>query len=255
MFRASSFRLRMFEQCPRRYKFHYVDDLARTYARPRPYYTMGDHVHAALRDFMSSVPVEDRTASRLEELLREKWRRYRRGFADRDEEKLWGERALGQVRWFAESQDLSITPLMVEDYHTAELSPLVTLIGRIDRVDREPEGGLHIIDYKTGRMPEEIDSTQLHVYALILSRTQDTPVTGASYLYLDAGEMRTLHPTPERLEEAAEDVLAAVDTILAEREYPAIVGGHCRLCDFVEICPRQDEAVAYLSDRQELDFD
>jgi len=245
----------MFEQCPRRYKFHYVDDLARTYIRPRPYYTMGDHVHAALRDFMSSVPVEERTSSRLEELLREKWRRYRMGFVDRDEEKAWGERALGQLRWFAGTQDLSVMPLMVEDYHKAELSPLVTLVGRIDRVDRDAAGGLHIIDYKTGRMPEEIDATQLHAYALILSRTQDVPVTRASYLYLDAGEVRTLHPTPGDLEEAAESVLAAVERILAERDYPAVVQGHCNHCDFLEICPQQDKAIAYLDDQLELDPD
>ncbi len=170
MFRASSFRLGMFEQCPRRYKFHYVDELARTYAKPRPYFTMGDHVHAALKDFMSSVPVAERTASRLEDLLREKWRRYRKGFADLEEERQWGEKALAQLRWFAGSQDLSVTPLMLEDYHTAELSPKIALVGRIDRVDQETAEGLHIIDYKTGRMPEEIDSTQRLIYTLILSR-------------------------------------------------------------------------------------
>ena len=255
MFRASSYRLKMFEQCPRRYKFHYVDDLARTYARPRPYFTMGDHVHAALKDFLSSVPVEERTSSRLEDLLREKWRRYRKGFADLEEERQWGERALAQLRWFAESQDLSVTPLMVEDYHTAELSPTITLVGRIDRVDRERESGLHIIDYKTGRMPEEIDSTQLHIYALILSRAQEVPVARVSYLYLDTGEMHTLCPSQQDLEEAAEYVIAAVDRILAEREYPAIVQGLCRTCDFLDICPSREEAMALTNDSEEWDFE
>jgi putative RecB family exonuclease len=216
---------------------------------------MGDHVHAALKDFLSSVPVEERTASRLEDLLREKWRRYRKGFADVEEERLWGERALDQLRWFAGSQDLSVTPIMVEDYHTAELSPKVTLIGRIDRVDREPGGGLHIIDYKTGKIPQEMDNTQLRIYALILSRTQDVPVARASYLYLDAGELHTLYPTPDHLEEAADYVIAAVDRILAEREYPAIVQGHCRTCDFLEICPSREEAMRLARDSEEPDFE
>lgn len=254
MFRASSFRLSMFEQCPRRYKFHYVDELARTYAKPRPYFTMGDHVHAALKDFMSSVPVAERTASRLEDLLREKWRRYRKGFADLEEERQWGEKALAQLRWFAGSQDLSVTPLMLEDYHTAELSPKIALVGRIDRVDQETGEGLHIIDYKTGRMPEEIDSTQLLIYTLILSRKQDQPVTRASYLYLDAGEMRSLHHTPADLEEATDYVISAVDRILAEREYPAIVNGRCLACDFLEICPRREEAMGLVHHDEEEDF-
>jgi putative RecB family exonuclease len=244
VFRASAFRLRMFEQCPLRYKFHYVDDLARTYTKPRPYYTMGDHVHAALKDLLSSVPVEERTGARLEDLLREKWRRYRKGFADREEERQWGERALEQLRQFAASQDLSVTPLMVEDYHSTELSPKVTLVGRIDRVDLEPGGGLHIIDYKTGRTPSDIDSNQLHIYALILSRTRDEPVARASYLYLDAGELQTLYPTEADLDEAAEYVIVSVDRILAEREYPPVARDHCKTCDFLEICPSGKEAVA-----------
>ena len=141
----------MFQQCPRRYKFHYIDDLARIYGKPRPYFTMGDHIHAALKDFLSIVPVEERTVARLEDLLREKWQRNRKGFKGLDDEKQWGERALSQVRWFAQSQDLSVTPLMLEDFHSVELSPKITLVGKIDRVDQEAEGGLHIIDYKTGR--------------------------------------------------------------------------------------------------------
>jgi putative RecB family exonuclease len=179
----------MFQQCPRRYKFHYIDDLAKIYAKPRPYYTMGDHIHSALKDFMSVVPPEERDVTKVEDLLREKWRRYRKGFTDLDEERLWGEKALYQVRWFAESQDLSVTPIMVEDFHKTELSPNITLVGKVDRVDQADGGGLHIIDYKTGKMPGDIDHTQLYLYALILSRETMLPVDKVSYIYLGPGEV------------------------------------------------------------------
>ena len=254
MFRASSFRLRMFQQCPRRYKFHYVDDLARIYGKPRPYFTMGDHIHAALKDFLSIVPVEERTVSRLENLLREKWQRNRKGFKDLDDEKQWGERALTQVRWFAQSQDLSVTPLMLEDFHRAELSPKITLVGKIDRVDQEAEGGLHIIDYKTGKMPEEIDRNQLYIYALVLSQEQKLPVSKVSYLYLEAGEFQTLQPTAADLEQAADWVVRTVDRILAERKYPATINSYCRACDFLEICPQKEEIVGLALEEEEPDF-
>jgi len=52
---------------------------------------MGDHVHAALKDFLSVVPVDERTMPRLENLLRQKWQRYRKGFTDIEDEKKWGE--------------------------------------------------------------------------------------------------------------------------------------------------------------------
>jgi len=254
VFRASSFRLKMFEQCPRQYKFHYIDDLARIYGKPRPYFTMGDHIHAALRDFLSVVPVEERTVSRLENLLREKWQRNRKGFKDLDDEKQWGERALNQVRWFAQNQDISVTPLMLEDFHRADLSPKITLVGRIDRVDQEAEGGLHIIDYKTGKMPEEIDRTQLYIYALVLSKEQKLPVSKVSYLYLGAGEFETLRPNAADLEQAADYVVRTVDRILAERNYPATINSYCGTCDFLEICPKKEEIVGLALEEEEPDF-
>jgi len=244
----------MFQQCPRRYKLHYIDDLARVYRKPRPYFTMGEHIHAALKDFLSIVPVEERNASRLENLLREKWRRNRKGFKGLDDEKQWGERALSQVRWFAQNQDLSVTPLMVEDSHSVELSPRITLGGKIDRVDQEAEGGLHIIDYKTGKMPEEIDPNQLYIYALILSKEQELPVSKVSYLYLEAGEFQTLRPTAADLEQASDYVVSTVDRILAERVYPATINNYCGTCDFLEICPSKEEILGLALEEEEPDF-
>ena len=142
----------MFQQCPRLYKFHYIDDLKDFYRKPRPYLTMGDHVHAVLKEF-SVVPVSERNMPKLEDLLREKWRHNRQGFNDIQDEKNWGEKALNQLRWFAQSQDLSVIPLRVEDFHKIELSTSITLVGKIDRVDQESDGDLHIIDYKTGKIP------------------------------------------------------------------------------------------------------
>jgi hypothetical protein len=80
MFEASPFSLNMYRQCPRQYKFQYIDHLGDIYRKARPYFTMGDHVHAALKDFLSVVPVSERDQAKLENLLREKWRRNRKGF-------------------------------------------------------------------------------------------------------------------------------------------------------------------------------
>ena len=254
MFRASHFRLNMFQQCPRQYKFHYIDDLKNVFRKARPYLTMGDHVHAALKDFFSVVPVSERSPSKLEDLLREKWRRNRSGFSDIEDEKKWAEKALKQLSWFARSQDVAVIPIMVEDYHRVELSADITLIGKIDRIDKEADYGLHIIDYKTGKIPAEINQTQLHIYALILSKEQSLPVNKASYLYLEAGEFRTLEPTAADLDHATSYIIDLVDRIRMEREYPAILNNYCGTCDFLEICPKKEAAVKLTASEDELDF-
>ncbi len=244
----------MFLQCPRQYKFQYIDHLGSIYRKSRPYFTMGDHVHAALKDFFSVVPVSERNAAKLEDLLREKWRRYRKGFNNREDEKKWGEKALKQLRWFAQSNDISITPCMVEDYHNAELTSSILLKGKIDRVDKEADGSLHIIDYKTGKMPSEINKVQLHIYALILSKKQDLPIKKASYLYLAAGELKTIELTAADLTQATSYVTELVDRICGEKEYPPTPNPYCWNCDFLEICPSKEEAVKFTAEEDELDF-
>ena len=254
MFEASSYKLNMFQQCPRHYKFHYIDRLIDIYRKPRPYFTMGDHVHAALKDFLSAVPTSERNISKLEDLLREKWRRNRKGFNSLEDERRWGEKALNQLRWFAQSQDLSVTPLMIEDYHKVELSPNIILGGKIDRVDQEADGTLHVIDYKTGRIPAEMNQMQLYIYTLILSKKRGLPISKASYLYLEAGEFRTLEPTAADLEQAASYVIDLVNRICIEREYPATPHNYCGTCDFLEICPNREEAAKLIVSEDEIDF-
>jgi len=254
MFTASHFKLNMFQQCPRQYKFHYIDGLKDIYRKPRPYFTMGDHVHAALKEILSVVPTSDRSIATLEDLLREKWRRYRKGFSDLEDEKRWAEKALNQLRWFAQNQDLAVTPIMVEDYHRIQLSVDIALVGRIDRVDQEADGSLHIIDYKTGKIPAEINQNQLRIYALILSKELNLLVAKVSYLYLEAGELRSLEPTHEDLEQATSYVIGLVDKICMERKYPATPNDYCGTCDFIEICPRQDEVAKLALTEDELDF-
>ena len=254
MFEASPFSLNMFQQCPRQYKFQYIDHLGDIYRKARPYFTMGDHVHATLKDFLSVVPISERNLLKLEDLLRDKWRRNRKGFNDKADEKRWGEKALNQLRWFAKNVDMSVTPFMIENNHRAELTANILLKGRIDRVDKESDGSLHIIDYKTGKMPAEINQLQLHIYALILSRKQDLPVKRASYLYLEVGKFQTIGLTAQDMAQATSYVIDMVDRICQEKDYSATPNIYCWNCDFIEICPSKEAAAKFAPREEDLDF-
>jgi putative RecB family exonuclease len=142
---------------------------------------------------------------------------------------------------------------MIENNHRVELTGNILLKGRIDRVDKEADGSLHIIDYKTGKMPAEINQLQLHIYALILSKKQDLPLRKASYLYLEAGKLQTIELTPTDLAQATSYVINMVDKICAETEYSATPNIYCWNCDFLEICPSKEEAAKF-TDKDELDL-
>jgi CRISPR/Cas system-associated exonuclease Cas4 (RecB family) len=196
---------------------------------------MGNHVHATLTDFFSTIPIEKRTVETIEDLLRKKWSRSRAGFTDSEEEREYGERALGMLRRFVETQQVDVQPLMVERFHEAPVSENLIINGRIDRIDRLDDGSLHIIDYKTGRA-EESDTFQLYLYCLILSRTLTWPVSKASYLHMENGVWQTIEVQSKDKEKSRQIVLSIANKIEGETEYPVVTGPLCQYCDFMEIC-------------------
>jgi len=232
----------VFKQCRRRYKFLHIDKLGDKYGKPRPYFTMANHVHAALKEFLSLQPIELRTSASAEELLRKNWQRYRLGFRDKDDEMRWVEKAMAQLRSFVSNQDVGAQPIMMEEMVEAEISTGLVLRGRIDRVDKEPDGTLHIIDYKTGNMAGETDWEQLELHALILSKRLTWPVNKISYLYLGNAIMKSTAISGDNLRQVHWHVLTTANTIRQEKQFRPNPSLWCGNCDFISICPGKSEA-------------
>ena len=230
-----------FQQCRQRYKFLYIDKLGDKYGRPRPYFTMANHVHATVKDFLSLRPVYLRTEAAIAEILQRNWQRYRVGFRGKADEERWRAKALAQVRAFVTRHDVKIIPIMQEEFLRTEVAPGVVLCGRVDRVDKQLDGSLHLIDYKTGNVPHEMDWAQLEFHALILSKRLPMPVSKASYLYLADSSLQSTAISPERLDQAHWNALTVARQIHKEKKFATSPGLWCRNCDFLPICPNESE--------------
>lgn len=247
MFKASPFKLNLYKTCPQQYKYVYIDDIADQYKTAKPYLTMGAHVHNALKDFFEIAIPDDRTYDQLEKLLRSRWRENRSGFANRDEERLYGKKALQMLKVFVHENDITKKPALLEDYYDMLIGDDLKLLGRIDRVDEE-DGALHVIDYKTGKPDtEEFDPLQLTVYALIIQARLNKPVAKASNLYLQTNTWRTIEPNEEMFDTARERIREEVERIQRDTEFLPTPNHFCRSCDFIEICPAREEAKRFLA--------
>jgi putative RecB family exonuclease len=235
MFRLSPERLRTFRRCKLRYRYQYVDRLP---GRPSPQDILGAVIHAALHDFFRYVPPSERDEERLITVLDEKWQALAHRPAAAGES--LRERAEAQLRLFAREEDLSVQPLALEAHFQAPLSEGVALVGRVDRVDEEPDGSLHLIDYKTGPRPEEPDVEQLYLYAIMVGHKLSRPLRRASYYYLELGDVLSISPDRQELDEVARRALAAAQEMTAETEYPATVGRHCAGCPYLYLCAERD---------------
>lgn len=144
MARYSPLRFRVFDTCRLRYRYQYVDRIP---ARLRPQDTAGSLVHRVLCDFFSKVPVEERTLDRLIGLFEVGWDALSPRYLRMNGVEKLRLSAIEQLRVFAENQDLRAEPFAVEPYFQVEVAPNITLFGRVDRIDEETDGSLHLIDY------------------------------------------------------------------------------------------------------------
>ena len=114
------------------------------------------------------------------------------------------------------------------------------LRGRVDRVDRLPEGGWELIDYKTGRAEDARRSceqdVQLSLYAVAAREAwQLGEARGAYYYVLDDAKV----PVPaaagrDWIEEVATEV---ADGILSQGFEPTPSYAACAICDYRLVCP------------------
>ena len=237
-FRLSPLRVRVFNTCRLRYRYQYVDKLR---ARLRPADTAGSLVHNVLCDFFAKVPREERDEERLIGMFEERWaalsRRYLR-IPGVDE---LHERNLRALRGFAQREDLAAEPFLVEAYVQVPIAPDVTLFGRMDRIDEEADGSLHIIDYKTGSHPGDVDASQLQLYAIMVERKLERTVSRASFWYLDDASVWTTDLTDADKEQALAGALAAVKEMQSEKRFAPTVAPHCADCPYLYACDVRDE--------------
>lgn len=238
MFRLSPLRVRVFNTCRLRYRYQYVDKLQ---ARLRPSDTAGTLVHNVLCDFFAKVRREERSEERLVDMFEGRWAALSPRYLRMPGVQELHDRSREALRRFARREDLGVEPLQVEAYVQVRIAPDVTLFGRMDRIDEEPDRTLHIVDYKTGSHPGDVDASQLHLYAIMVERKLERTVSRASFWYLDDGSVWTTALTPQDKERALSGALAAVREMQREERFEPVVAPHCAHCPYLYTCAAREE--------------
>ncbi|HHV54637.1 MAG TPA: PD-(D/E)XK nuclease family protein [Firmicutes bacterium] len=250
MEKFSPSRLKTYETCPRKYRFIYVDNLAPEYEKPRPELFLGNQIHAALRRFFELEPAA-RTLDTLHQLFRRVWAsdgKRAETFPDVTVEREFGIKGLELLRFFHAHHDLSARPLRLEEWVECPLDDEASLLGKIDRIDEDTDGNLHLIDYKTGKPPTSPgylrSDLQLPAYWLMAENTFGRPVGRVSYLYLQSPNPYTVTFTREELERFRRYLLDLVRRIRTDEQFLPISNPLCRFCDYQSLCPLELRQVA-----------
>jgi DNA helicase-2/ATP-dependent DNA helicase PcrA len=173
-------------------------------------------------------------------LLDAAWRRG--GFGDSEEERqLRGKAAAALTRYHERSLASDAEPLWFERQFTFKLGAHL-LRGRVDRVDRLPDGEYELIDYKTGRpksAAQLVEDVQLSLYAVGAREAWSLEASRQAYYYLLDDEKVSVPPLDERdrAEWIREVALEVADGILSQGFEPTPSFAACSVCDYRLVCP------------------
>jgi RecB family exonuclease len=252
LFVCTPSKLGAYEDCPRRYRYSYVDRPTPPKGPPWAHNSLGASVHTALRSWFD-LPSARRQPGALPTLLRATW--VRDGYRDEIQEREAYERALGWLRRYTAELEPGFEPLAIERTVGAKTATLA-LSGRVDRIDEitgtdgSPE--LVIVDYKTGRTglgPDDArGSRALALYAYAAERLFRRRTRRVELHHLPTATIAAHEHTEEalarhvrRAEQTAADAMAAEKAVAAgadpDEAFPARPGAICGWCDFRRFCP------------------
>ena len=234
--------IRDFLNCPRLYFLRNVYKDPNTNHKAtimNPPLATGQAVHEVIES-LSVIPAKKRFATSLIKLLDVSWEKVtgeKGGFENEAVEHAYRTRAEDMLRRVMKNpgplENLALKIHMdLPHYYLSEEDGII-LCGKIDWLEYLPDtDSVHIIDFKTGKGEEDADSLQLPIYTLIVTNTQNRPLTKASYWYIDRDNEPTNVEFPD-VDEAKETVLKiAKDVALARKlnRFKCPQGNGCRHC-------------------------
>jgi DNA helicase-2/ATP-dependent DNA helicase PcrA len=239
----------LYRTCPLKYKF------ARVFAIPQEptiNQRFGILIHQVLERFHAEemrvaagaeAPLSGHPGQldRLLALFEAGWRR--QGFGSSDDELQYRDRAVAALARYQERHERSTArPVWLERNFAFTIGPH-QLRGRVDRVDRHPDGAYELIDYKTGDPgsgPKLSGDVQIALYRLAAREAWRIDAGSGSYWYVLADKRVSVEAEPDDAERVERTVIEVAGGINDQDFEPRPSHEICSWCDYRLICPASE---------------
>jgi putative RecB family exonuclease len=242
-------RLSCYEQCPQKYKLHYIDKVETEIEESIEAY-LGVRVHETLEKLYRDLGYQKvNTLDELLEFFRSEWK------------KNWDDSIVIVKEEYGPENYLKMGEKFITDYYNKykpfdkgktialEERILITLDdageyklqGYIDRVMENEEGYYEVHDYKTNSrlpLPEYLENDrQLALYAIgIKERYPDVKDVRLVWHFLAFDKEIDSTRTDEELEALKKDVIALIEKIESDEKFEAKPSTLCDWCEFKPVC-------------------
>ncbi len=236
-----------FTSCALSFRFSVIDRLPEA---PSPQAVKGTLVHRALQLLLSEWEPGHRGRVEAETALGRAWEELcdqpdvtELGLGEAERRAFLGDASVLVDHYFELEDPDSVTPIGVELDLNAEIEG-IALRGIIDRLDRMPDGGLAVVDYKTGRAPrlEQARSrlSALQLYARLCEAVLGERPSVVRLMYLRDRVVVSAAATDQSLrgvELRARAVWAAIERACERSDFRPNPSALCRWCSFQQYCP------------------
>lgn len=242
--RFSASAIKMYEDCPLKFKYSYVLNI------PMPqksFFQLGTDVHAVFEK-ISKLKMQGEVPDMVKarEMLDATWNPH--AFDSRTQEQQEYSKMKKMLDfWMDFEQNNPNETVEVEKEFEIKLDG-AKFRGYIDRLDRTPEREFIVIDYKTGttnlsknKLKEDI---QIALYCMaVKEKYGKLPVqAGHMYVHPDIAELRLVDGSEEGVEAVVGRIKKIVGRIMKE-DFEVKEEPNCRFCDYKGICKRNSEHI------------
>jgi len=243
--------LAAFEKCPLQYKFGFI---LKVPTRGKAVFSFGKTMHNTLDAFLKSeneiVPKKKKkkatkknsdTFEKLTKLYEDNW--IDEWYGSKKEKDEYYKNGKRIIKEFYEQFSKKPPKILKVDGKPALEMPFnlkiggYTLYGVIDRID-EMDGGVAIIDYKTGQSKDKLDldaKEQLLIYQIAAQEVLHLKPKKLAYYYLDDGKVAAFLGSENDLENQKAKIIEEIEKI-KNSEFEPTPGWQCQYCDFKDIC-------------------
>ena len=237
-FTVSKSSLENYDKCP------YLFVLGKILRTPTPssvYTDLGSSIHEMIEftaDKTGKIPTRDEALKKLNE----KW--IWNSYANKTSESEFKARAIKMTDTFLEWRKNNQNKFIASELKVSAPFAGLTLNGKIDWIEENPQGEYEVVDFKTGTSPisqnKAEEDLQLHIYAwLVWQKFGKIPVR-ASLFFLDKPKIVTIEIDKDKVEKLLDEKIKPLIERILKNDFEADPESYkCSQCDYSSTCSKK----------------